>query len=58
MTNQEKFNEVFGFHPADKREVCPKWLTCEGLENCKSCPFNKEWWDREYKECFELREDL
>ena len=52
MTNREKFREVFGFSPVVSQEVCPDGFECEGL--CTICPFNGEWWEREYKECFEL----
>lgn len=71
MTNKEKFIEVFketfGFRPSKDWQ---NWMNadciapakvCETLEEdsagCSDCPFDK-WWDKEYKPCFSLREDL
>ena len=67
MTNREKLIEVlkdtFGFIPEnyvpDKESkyrtlgACPEGLECDG--NCDKCPFNKEFWDKEYKPCFVLK---
>ena len=58
MTNLDKFREVFGFKPEKntRRYVCPQGLDCGNTE-CSKCPFNRKWWEREYKECFELKEN-
>ena len=59
MTNSEKFKEVFGFIPSDEvqKEACiiPAKV-CYEYDECVDCPFNY-WWSKEYKECFELREE-
>ena len=57
MTNKEKFEEIFRFSPKD--DSCPasgKVCTIVHTQGLK-CPFWK-WWDKEYKPCFKLREDL
>lgn len=59
MTNREKFKEVFGFEQDEETAVCPSDLmgtdNCKSIE-CKDCPFNFHWWDKEYKPCFRLKE--
>ena len=57
MTNREKFEEIFGFSPED--ESCPASMrTCAILHtNCVDCLY-WNWWNKEYKPCFKLREDL
>ena len=62
MTNREKFEEVFGFKPNDDAECVAPMLICYINDNIcaskeKECPFY-DWWDKEYKPCFKLREDL
>ena len=62
MTNREKFKEVFGFAPKDDAECVAPTSICDINDNvCASqdheCPFWM-WWDKEYKPCFKLREDL
>jgi hypothetical protein len=60
MTNKEKFKEVFGFIPCENlTDSCPlPFKACSLTDgDCDKCPFNK-WWDKEYKDCFTLREDL
>lgn len=55
MTNKEAFKRVFGFTPSDcpaPDKIC-KMFTAR----CKDCPFH-DFWEKEYKPCFELREDL
>lgn len=55
MTNAEKFSEVFGFEP---NEECPfPSRVCLEHESCNGCPLDG-WWEKEYKPCFRLREDL
>lgn len=56
MTNAEKFKEVFGFA---HHNGCPfPVLVCATVEkmDCKKCPFER-FWEKEYKECFELDMD-
>lgn len=54
MTNAEKFKETFGFYPHDS---CPlPNQVCESVDDCNKCPFDC-FWDKEYKECFELKEN-
>ena len=56
MTNREKFKEVFGFYPKDDEEHCllPEKV-CETIKHrCQLCPF-LYFWNREYKECFEIK---
>ena len=57
MTNREKFKEIFGFMIDDKCEegVCPEGFDCEDL-TCDNCPFGSDWWNKEYKSCFKLKE--
>ena len=56
MNNKEKFKEVFGFTPDIMDCVMPR-MVCEEQQNrCSSCPFD-DWWYKEYKECFELKEE-
>ena len=57
ITNREKFEEIFGFSPED--ESCPASMrTCAILHtNCVDCLY-WNWWNKEYKPCFKLREDL
>lgn len=62
MTNKEKFEEVFGYKPntvTDDIENCMfSESVCEQADfDCDNCPF-LGWWDKEYKPCFKLREDL
>ena len=59
MTNREKFQEVFGFRMgvSEEKEVCPDGA-CEMSDGCDSCPFNEGWWDREYKSCFRMKDNL
>lgn len=65
MTNAEKFKEVFGFEP--NRQVHPCTLIPTDIRNevvcghkprprCKECPFNSNWWERDYLPCFKLKE--
>ena len=60
MTNAEKFKEVFGFKP-DESACLFSAKVCETLMGdnhfCPECPL-VDWWDKEYKACFTLREDL
>lgn len=64
MTNREKFKEVFGFTPrADADCVAPKSV-CDSRSYCiglsfseDNCPFLR-WWDKEYRECFQLKEEF
>ena len=53
MTNSEKFKEVFGFYP-DTYCLIPKRV-CFEKDDCDECVF-EDWWQQEYKECFELKE--
>lgn len=55
MTNREKFKEVFGFEQDGNPCVAPQEIC--NHEDCDYCPF-WGWWDKEYKACFKLREDL
>ena len=60
MTNLEKFKDVFGFElDVENGGSCPVLPeVCENLPfDCPECPFSG-WWDKEYKECFKLRDDL
>lgn len=74
MTNLEMFKKVFGFTPCmpytdyDKCQTgtlpCPApEKVCDVMESlydnwaCENCPFD-DWWHKEYKPCFSLREDL
>lgn len=51
MTNEEKFKEVFGFIPSlsGQRELCPRDFDCEEVSSCTDCPFNEDWWKREFE---------
>ena len=55
MTNREKFKEVFGFTP----DSCPlPTNVCRNVSfRCKACVF-RDWWDKEYRECFQLKEEF
>ena len=62
MTNREKFKEVFGFTPNDDAEcVAPKAICTIQDDVCavgnNECAFYR-WWDKEYKECFRLKDEL
>lgn len=57
MTNRKKFKEVFGFNPNDEECIAPVVICQINNNECISCPFHK-FWDKEYKSCFTLREDL
>ena len=56
MTNADKFKETFGYEPA---QMCllPIWICVDQGGECDNCPF-KSWWDKEYKPCFKLKENL
>lgn len=56
MTNKEKFAETFGYAPNEKISVCPSNYDCRSMK-CSQCPFNQNWWDKEYKPCFKMQED-
>ena len=56
MTNAEKFKEVFGFTPNKNCVGAPKICEEMGEEACGKCPFD-DWWDKEYKACFQIRSD-
>lgn len=67
MTNAEKFKEVFGMTP--NKDSCPIFsskICSEQLKKhfndpcedcCKDCPF-EDWWNKEYRPCFKIKEDL
>ena len=63
MTNKEKFTEVFGFTPegygVEDNISCPLPVKIckEHKDNCLECPFCG-WWEKEYKPCFKLRDDI
>lgn len=58
MTNREKFKEVFGFYPDVVTCVAPpKICEIEKGNDCYNCPFY-DWWDKEYKACFEIKDKL
>jgi hypothetical protein len=58
MTNREKFKEVFGYTPnADAECVAPSRVCLSRDELCNGCPF-ENWWDKEYKSCFQIKEGL
>lgn len=54
MTNKEKFEEVFSFKPNTWIKPCELFKIEIGDEICKAhltcddCPYNRNWWDREY----------
>ena len=66
MTNAEKFKEVFGFTPEPEfscgctpKKVCREQEKKHGeksSEVCSDCPF-RDWWNKEYKACFQIRSD-
>ena len=59
MTNREKFKETFGFHfDSDSFSNClaPEGV-CKNYDSCEECPFN-EFWDKEYKPCFKIKEEF
>ena len=64
MTNKEKFEEIFGYSPKKANCLFPLSV-CDDIHKqglgCTTrpqrCPFY-DWWDKEYKPCFKLREDL
>lgn len=61
MTNKEKFEEVYGFTPNTNRPPCllmdndTREEVCK-INSCLTCPFNHDWWDREYLPCFKMKE--
>ena len=57
MNNAEKFREIFGFYPNRKECIAPETVCVVNDQDCIMCPFNK-FWDREYKGCFEMREEF
>ena len=67
MTNREKFKEVFGIKPSNNScpislsKICSEQLKKhfnDSVQNlCIDCPMD-DWWNKEYKPCFKLREDL
>lgn len=58
MTNIEKFKEVFGFVPSIEKESCVGApIMCDVVSSCRECPF-RNWWDREFKECFKMDESI
>ena len=56
MTNSEKFKEVFGFVPDVNNNCLIPIKVCVKADRCKECVFS-DWWSKEYKECFELKEE-
>lgn len=64
MTNAEKFKEIFGFTHGKRLCVAPQTVCDEQalkhigetVDECKDCPFY-DWWDKEYKACFQIRSD-
>ena len=63
MTNREKFKEVFGFTPRAESECVAPVMICRSREyvcldpDDSDCPF-WNWWDKEYRECFQLKEEF
>ena len=57
MTNKEKFKETFGFTPSDLECIAPTNICINQHNYCSDCVFYN-FWDREYKPCFKIREDL
>lgn len=65
MTNAEKFKEVFGYKPrqdvvlTNSEDTCvaPLRVCAHEKFKCEKCPFNG-WWNKEYKGCFEMKEEL
>lgn len=54
MTNGEKFKEVFGFKP--QHCVAPARVCEKQNMKCRECPFDN-FWDKEYKACFCIKEE-
>ena len=54
MTNTEKFKEVFGYTPEVCCLISPS--VCREQDDCENCPFD-DWWQQEYRECFEFKEE-
>ena len=57
MTNREKFKEVFGFYHSIMECPFPTSICEKSKFQCLECQFFG-WWEKEYKPCFKLREDL
>lgn len=62
ITNRQKFKEIFGFTPrADAECIAPSkicYINNDVCTNAESeCPF-WNWWDKEYKACFQINEAL
>ena len=57
MTNKEKFKETFGFTPSDVDCLAPIKVCAGQRYGCSDCVFYN-FWDRKYKPCFEIGEDL
>lgn len=57
MTNREKFKEVFGFEKNKNICLMPDSVCASVNFECPFCPF-KDWWDKEYKSCFKLKEEF
>ena len=55
MTNAERFKKTFGFTPNNC--VAPEKVCKSVNAQCVKCPFNN-FWDKEYKGCFELKEEF
>jgi len=61
MTNREKFKEVFGFYPDVVTCVAPHKICLIEIEKGNDCFNNclfEDWWDKEYKACFEIKDGL
>lgn len=54
MTNREVFKKTFGFNP--EHCVAPARVCEEMNMKCRECLFDT-FWDREYKECFRIKEE-
>lgn len=57
MTNREKFKEVFGFDHSIMECPFPSSICEKTNFQCSECHLFG-WWEKEYKLCFKLREDL
>lgn len=57
MTNKEKFREVFGFKPRNVTCPMPRKVCEMNGFICDECTV-ADWWNKEYMECFQLKEDL
>lgn len=72
MTNRQKFKEVFGFTPRDEAHCVAPTSVCAvnngicvlgkqngagRIEPPQVCPF-WNWWNKEYKPCFKIKEGL